>query len=645
VTGASGAGKSSLLRAGLLPALARGLQLPEAASWPCRVLTPTGHPLTELAAQLAALGGADPVSLRRELAQHPAEAHLAVRAAVLADVARRAGRHQPPGDGDERLVLILDQFEQVFTLNQGGGAEAERLAFLTAVCAAATSPTGPDLRPPALVVVAVRGDFWDRCAAYPVLAGALGNAHLVVEAMSESDLRLAITGPADAAGLRIDLALTDAILSDLRATSGDNAAGALPLLSQAMLSTWNNREGDRLTSHGYARAGGVSHAVQNSADEVYDALPAGQQMLAREILRAMTVTSRDGRLTRRPVTRADLYAGRQQADRARVDAVLEAFASRRLIVLDRDTAQIAHDALLSAWPRLRGWLGDDTASWILHGQLADDAAAWHDSSNDPSFLYRGTQLAALRQAATRWSSTPDRYPALTTAQRDFLEASDHAVARAARLRRGAVAVLAVLALLASTATAVAFQQRSTAQAQRDDAIFNQITAEAGQLDGTNLPVAAQLDLVAYRMRPDESTYTRLISDQVDPLAASLGSHPGSAGPAAMAVAIGGHGHMLASGYANGTVRLWNIGHFADPAPIGRPFAGHWGQIEAVALSPDGRLLILAGLGGLWMWNIARPLHPVSLWLRDAGQHAFDRSPSTRMVTSWRPAMGVATPGR
>jgi hypothetical protein len=271
VTGASGAGKSSLLRAGLLPALARGLQLPEAASWPCRVLTPTGHPLTELAAQLAALGGADPVSLRRELAQHPAEAHLAVRAAVLADVARRAGRHQPPGDGDERLVLILDQFEQVFTLNQGGGAEAERLAFLTAVCAAATSPTGPDLRPPALVVVAVRGDFWDRCAAYPVLAGALGNAHLVVEAMSESDLRLAITGPADAAGLRIDLALTDAILSDLRATSGDNAAGALPLLSQAMLSTWNNREGDRLTSHGYARAGGVSHAVQNSADEVYDA--------------------------------------------------------------------------------------------------------------------------------------------------------------------------------------------------------------------------------------------------------------------------------------------------------------------------------------------------------------------------------------
>ena len=225
-----------------------------------------------------------------------------------------------------------------------------------------------------------------------------------------------------------------------------------------MALTWDKREGDRLTSHGYGQVGGVSHAVQTSANSVYDALPAGQQTLAREILRSMTVASRDGRLTRRPVTGTDLYTGHPDADRSQVNAVLEAFAAERLIVLDGATAQISHDVLLSAWPRLRGWLEDDRASWILYGQLADDAAAWHDRHDDPSFLYRGTQLATLRQAATRWSADPARYPALTGTQSDFLHASERAATRSARQRRAAVAVLAVLALVTSIASVVAFQQ-------------------------------------------------------------------------------------------------------------------------------------------------------------------------------------------
>ena len=173
-------------------------------------------------------------------------------------------------------------------------------------------------------MIAVRGDFWDRCAAFPELAGALQDGQFVVGPMTESELRVAITGPADAAGLRIDPALTDTILGDLRAAGGDGSAGVLPLLSQAMALTWERREGDRLTSHGYAQAGGVSHAVQTGAERAYEALPAGQQALARDVLRSMTVASRDGRLARRPVTRDDLYAGLPGAARADIDAVLEA---------------------------------------------------------------------------------------------------------------------------------------------------------------------------------------------------------------------------------------------------------------------------------------------------------------------------------
>ena len=209
----------------------------------------------------------------------------------------------------------------------------------------------------------------------------------------------------------------------------------LPLLSQAMALTWEHREGDRLTSRGYAQAGGVSHAVQTGADRAYGALPAGQQAIAREVLRSMTVASRDGGLARRPVTRDDLYTGLPGAARADIDAVLDAFAAERLAVLDGDRAQLSHDVLLRAWPRLRGWLEEDQASWILHGQLADAAAAWHDSHDDPSFLYRGAQLAALQQAVTRWSANPARYPALTGTQRGFLQASERAAARSTRRRR------------------------------------------------------------------------------------------------------------------------------------------------------------------------------------------------------------------
>ena len=124
------------------------------------------------------------------------------------------------------------------------------------------------------------------------------------------------------------------------------------------------------------------------------------------LLRSMTVASRDGGYTRRPVTRDDLYTGLPTADRADIDAVLDAFAAERLAVLDEDTAQLSHDVLLRSWPRLRGWLEEDQASWIVHGQLADAAAAWHDSDDDPSFLYRG--LSSPRSSRRRPGGRPFR---------------------------------------------------------------------------------------------------------------------------------------------------------------------------------------------------------------------------------------------
>jgi WD40 repeat protein/transcriptional regulator with XRE-family HTH domain len=605
VTGASGSGKSSLLRAGLLPILARGRQVPGSERWPRVVMTPTKEPLTELAARLAALGGPDALAVRDGLARHPDQAHLAVRSAVLAAAARRDEELSGSGDGVVHLVLIVDQFEQVFTLNPDVGGEVTRQAFITALSSAATNPVGPGLEPPALVVIAVRGDFWGRCAAVPELVGALQDGHFVVGPMTESELRVAITGPTETAGLRIDPALTETILGDLRVAGGDRSAGVLPLLSQAMALTWEQREGDRLTSRGYAQAGGVSHAVQTAADRVYDALPAGQQAIAREVLRNMTVASRDGTLARRPVTREDLYAGLPDTARSDIDEVLDAFAAERLAVLDGDTAQLSHDVLLRAWPRLRGWLEEDQASWILHGQLAAAAVAWHDSHHDPSFLYRGAQLAALQQAVTRWSANPGRSPALTGTQRGFLQACERAAARGSRRRRSAIAVLALLTVLAVAASGSAFSQRAAAIRQRDQAIYNQVIAEALQFGTSDTSLAAQLNLAAYRIRPTRDLASRLQNTENTPLSSPLTVGAGGVNSVAFSAA----GHMLASGSSNGVIRLWDVADPVHPGPLGQLRAGAT-AVEWVAFSPDGHALATGGDdGAVRLWDITNPAHP------------------------------------
>lgn len=202
VSGASGAGKSSLLRAGLLPALARGLQVRGSAHWPRLVMTPTKDPLTELATQLAALSGADVRNLQDTLTGDLGRAHTVARQAALASVARDPG---PPAAGDPRLVLIVDQFEQLFTLSSDQGA---RQRFVVALHAMTTNLGGAAEAPPALVVLAVRGDFLDRCSGFAELAAAVRDNQLfMVEPMTDSELRLAITGPAGAAGLHLEPAL------------------------------------------------------------------------------------------------------------------------------------------------------------------------------------------------------------------------------------------------------------------------------------------------------------------------------------------------------------------------------------------------------------------------------------------------------
>src|SRR6516225_7788117 len=280
VAGESGSGKSSLLRAGLLPRLAAGALSPGSERWPRRVIRPAASPLRELAIHLAEMAGADPVSVYWSLSAAPEEAPmLAEQAARIA-----TGRGADPGSGGPaaappRVVLVVDQFEELFTAGEGADADAvERKAFVTALDAVATLPAGPYRLPPALVVVAVRADYLGHLIADPPLKAALDAGPFTVGPMSEAELRLAVTGPAAEAGLAVEPALVEAVSAELREGAGGRlGSGVMPLMSQAMAATWECREGSALTLRAYRRAGGVADAVNRSAQAAYDALTSAQQ--------------------------------------------------------------------------------------------------------------------------------------------------------------------------------------------------------------------------------------------------------------------------------------------------------------------------------------------------------------------------------
>ena len=414
VTGESGTGKSSLLRAGLLPYLAAGALGPEPPSWPRRVIRPMASPLRELAAALAELASADPVSVYRSLRAAPGEAPMLVELAVRAAAGRApadAAACVPP-----RLVLVVDQFEELFTAAEDEeDGRAEREGFLAALHAAATVPAGPHKCPAALVVAAVRADYLGRLIAYPPLKAALDAGLFTVGPMSEAELRLAVTGPAAEAGLVVEPAVVEAVIVDLRDEAGGGlGSGVLPLLSQAMAATWERREGNELTLRGYRRTGGVADAVNRGAQAAYDSLTRPQQDAARSVFTQLTVITVDGQFARRRCRRADLTSqGTQTA--ADVDAVIGVFGARRLLVLGEDSVEIAHDALLQAWKQLRDWLGDDQLDRALYSQVVTDAATWDSNGRDSAYLYRPGRLATVDVAAARWRGAPARYPPLPAA--------------------------------------------------------------------------------------------------------------------------------------------------------------------------------------------------------------------------------------
>ncbi|MGH3901605.1 MAG: helix-turn-helix domain-containing protein [Pseudonocardiaceae bacterium] len=601
VVAPSGAGKSSLLAAGLIPALACGA-LPGSRAWPVVTATPGAHPLVALAALVAQRTGADPGDAAA------ATADPERFAAFLASVVVGHGGKQWETPSSARIVLIVDQFEETFTECR---QEAERQAFIAALCTAAH-------RAGALVVLGVRADFYGWCLAYPALLTALRNP-VALGPMSADQLRAIITEPAAAEGLKIEPGLVELLLRDLRVTDDPGAEvasydqGSLPLLAHALRVTWQQRSDGLMTVAGYRNTGGIRGAIAATAERAYTRLSPSEQQIAQQILlRLVQVGDQTGDVVRRRSSRDRLLQA-LPGPAETTEKVLETFGRARLLTFDTVNVEITHEALLWAWPRLAEWISADRAGLRTHQLLSEATEVWEAEGRDPFLLYRGSRLAIAQD----WADEPGRKAQLSTWEKAYLQASidqkqreQQAQRRRTRRLRNSVGVLAMSLVVALVAGSIAFQQYRTASMQRHQAIVRELTANSSSLAGKDPASSMLLAVEAFHQEQIPDTRSALLSAQSQYYAGQLVGHEGI-----LYTAIFSHDdRILATASTDGTARLWDVASHRLITTL----TGHLGPVNDAAFSHDDRILATAGADGtIRLWDVASH-QPVGMLAGDPG---------------------------
>jgi DNA-binding SARP family transcriptional activator/WD40 repeat protein len=543
VVGPSGAGKSSLVRAGLVPALA-GEALPGSRAWSVEVIQPGTEPLGALTAGLA----------------------------------------------ERPDLLVIDQAEEALLAADG----SQLHVFGDRVLAAAGDGTR--------VVLVLRADFYGLLAGHSVLARRAGPATVLVGPPDERELRRIVTEPAARVGLRVDPALADVIVTEVR-----DRPGVLPVLSAALVRTWEHRDGDVLSVGSYRAGGGVAAALQRVGEEAWAALENdGQRGACRRLLLRLAADE-DGSWVRRWARRTDLV----RPDDPSAAAALAVLTKHRLVVARVDDLGIAHEALLTGWPRLHGWLEEGRSRADVRERLAVAAAAWENADHDSAELYRGTRLQAALDTA---AASPED---LTSLERAFLTesaaAADRQLAeqraradREARGRRRARLIAAGLAVaLAAAASAGVYAVTKQRQAQRaalaaDASRLGALARASGDYSRSLLLAAQAVKL--YRSPATESDLfaTLLRGDAVvanlrgpNLIRAVAFAPDGSA-----VFGVDDHGQLVRWASSGGPTRvLRHLGHVGTQIAVaadGRLVVGYWSDASKPSLAvldPSGTQML------------------------------------------------------
>ncbi|MBB5802043.1 WD40 repeat protein [Saccharothrix ecbatanensis] len=523
--GASGSGKSSLLRAGLLPA---------AADWPWVIVTPGADPIGTLAAAVAERTGDDPAVLARRI---------------------RAGRL----DVTKRLLIVVDQFEELFT---HGADESDRAAYAAALADAGLG----------LVVLAVRADFVEHCIGLPPLRRTLTRS-VILGPLSVDELSQAITAPAAAVGAAVEPGLPARLIADLGGPDYD--PGALPRLAHALRETWHQRQSDTLTLAAYLATGGIDGAVARTAEQVHANLSPADQAVLRTTVLSMVAVQDSGTVTRR---RAVVPPG----------PVLDELVSARLVTVDHDGAQLSHEALLSAWPRLRAWVDEDRDVLLARRRLADAAQRWAEAGRDPGDLPRGPRLAATLSLADGRTDLPP-------VEREYVDAGRRARRRSRAGRAAAAFGAATVVVVVAIAATVAVLARGES-AQR---LSRQLATESLTTDD---PVQSVRDaLRAWNADTTPEARSALLSAvaRVPPVLFTEQDHP--AFTTALTIDVDPEGRRVAVSGFGGELLVWDVAERRAVLAAERRSGKH---IDTVRFSADGTRLAVSGVGtGTTVWNV------------------------------------------
>jgi len=613
VVGPSGSGKSSVVKAGLIPALRRG-GLPGSENWFIADLVPGAHPLDELELALLRVAATQPLGLREQIERD--ERGLA-----------RAARLILPDEVESELLLVIDQFEELFTLVEDERAKEQ---FLHTLVAAVSDP-----RSRVRVIITLRADFYDRPLRYGALGELVRARTEVVLPLDPSELEQAIAGPAARVGLALEPGLVTAIVKDVA-----EQPGALPLLEYALTELFERREGRALTLAAYQAIGGVTGALVRRADTLYEGLDESGRETARQLFLRLVTLGEGVEDTRRRVRRSELASIIDGPLSVATDKVIDLYGRYRLLTFDRDpltrdpTVEVAHEVLIRAWGRLRAWLDEGRDNLRAQRRLAAVAHEWTQSGHDPSYLASGARLVqfealavdsdASTHSAGSGQASSGRGLVLNEEELAYLRASlderdrretaererqAHELAlqkRAANRLRYLVGGLAVFLVVAIGLTVFALSSRADAITERQRAEDNltrseaqRLAAEANRLyqSGGIAEVIGLLSVRSIRtLYTPQGDAALAAATTLDYPRQQFNGHT----QLVAKVAFSPDGKSVLTGSGDKTARLWD----ARTGQELLQFIGHTDLVDGVAFSPDGKYVLTNSVDGTArLWDV------------------------------------------